>query len=170
MAGVMDAFSMAVSIGLQYGVPLETFIDKFTNLRFEPSGLTDDPDIRMSASIMDYVFRRIALDHMPFEARDAYKIYSAEERKFALDNDGVYQEVPTVTQDEVVGHDVEEIEQVPATVTPVHADLIASRAAAANEVGELCSNCGHPTRPAGACRILVRNAARLRAVRSCTRR
>src|SRR5262245_53053726 len=58
LAGVMDAFSIAVSVGLQYGVPLETFVEKFTNLRFEPAGLTDAPDVRMAQSIMDYVFRR----------------------------------------------------------------------------------------------------------------
>ena len=49
----MDSFAIAVSIGLQYGVPLETFVEKFTNLRFEPAGPTDDPDIRMAQSIMD---------------------------------------------------------------------------------------------------------------------
>ncbi len=65
LAGVMDAFSIAVSIGLQYGVPLETYVSKFTNLRFEPAGLTDDPDVRMSQSIMDYIFRRLALDYLP---------------------------------------------------------------------------------------------------------
>ncbi len=69
LAGVMDAFSIAVSIGLQYGVPLETYVSKFTNLRFEPAGLTDDPDVRMSQSIMDYIFRRLALDYMSFEDR-----------------------------------------------------------------------------------------------------
>jgi ribonucleoside-diphosphate reductase alpha chain len=68
LAGVMDAFSIAVSIGLQYGVPLETFVEKFTNLRFEPAGMTDDPDIRMAQSMMDYIFRRLALDYLPFEA------------------------------------------------------------------------------------------------------
>ena len=67
LAGVMDAFSIAVSIGLQYGVPLETYVSKFTNLRFEPAGLTDDPDVRMAQSIMDYIFRRLALDYLPFE-------------------------------------------------------------------------------------------------------
>src|SRR5262249_50236465 len=46
LAGVMDAFSVAISIGLQYGVPLETYVSKFTNMRFEPAGMTDDPDIR----------------------------------------------------------------------------------------------------------------------------
>ena len=69
LAGVMDAFSIAVSIALQYGVPLETFVQKFTNLKFEPAGLTDDPDIRMAQSIMDYIFRRLALDYLSFEER-----------------------------------------------------------------------------------------------------
>ena len=67
LAGVMDAFSIAVSIGLQYGVPLETYVSKFTNLRFEPAGMTDDPDVRMSQSIMDYIFRRLALDYLSFD-------------------------------------------------------------------------------------------------------
>ena len=69
LAGVMDAFSIAISIGLQYGVPLETYVAKFTNMRFEPAGMTDDPDIRMATSVMDYIFRRLALDFLPL--RDA---------------------------------------------------------------------------------------------------
>ncbi len=85
LAGVMDAFSIAVSIGLQYGVPLETYVSKFTNLRFEPAGLTDDPDVRMSQSIMDYIFRRLALDYMSFEQRSAMGIYSADERRRHLE-------------------------------------------------------------------------------------
>ncbi|PWN01305.1 vitamin B12-dependent ribonucleotide reductase [Nocardioides silvaticus] len=85
LAGVMDAFSIAVSIGLQYGVPLETYVSKFTNLRFEPAGLTDDPDVRMSQSIMDYIFRRLALDYLTFEERSMLGIYSAEERQRHLE-------------------------------------------------------------------------------------
>jgi ribonucleotide reductase alpha subunit len=85
LAGVMDAFSMAISISLQYGVPLETYVRKFTNMKFEPAGLTDDPDIRMSQSIMDYIFRRLALDHLPFEKRAELGIYTAEERKRQLE-------------------------------------------------------------------------------------
>ena len=77
LAGVMDAFSIAVSIGLQYGVPLETFVQKFTNLKFEPAGLTDDPDIRMAQSIMDYIFRRLALDYLSFDERSELGIYTA---------------------------------------------------------------------------------------------
>src|ERR671938_247158 len=80
LAGVMDAFSVAISIGLQYGVPLETFVTKFTNMRFEPAGMTDDPDIRMAASVMDYIFRRLALDFLPYERRSGLGIFTAGER------------------------------------------------------------------------------------------
>ena len=85
LAGVMDAFSIAVSIGLQYGVPLETFVEKFTNLRFEPAGLTDDPDVRMAQSIMDYVFRRLALDYLDFDTRSFMGIHTAAERARQLE-------------------------------------------------------------------------------------
>jgi ribonucleoside-diphosphate reductase alpha chain len=102
LAGVMDAFSIAVSVGLQYGVPLETYVEKFTNLRFEPAGLTDDPDVRMSASIMDYIFRRLALDHLTFEDRSALGIYSAAERARELET-GSY-----LPEDDQHGEGVEE--------------------------------------------------------------
>src|SRR4026208_548091 len=90
----MDAFSIATSVGLQYGVPLETFVEKFTNLRFEPAGMTDDPDVRMAPSIMDYVFRRLALAHMDFEPRSFMGIHTAEERARQLET-GSY-ELPSV--------------------------------------------------------------------------
>ncbi|MDO5683422.1 MAG: vitamin B12-dependent ribonucleotide reductase, partial [Propionibacteriaceae bacterium] len=80
LSGVMDAFSIAVSIALQYGVPLETYVQKFTNMKFEPAGMTDDPDIRMAQSIIDYVFRRLALDYLSFEGRSELGIYTAQER------------------------------------------------------------------------------------------
>src|SRR5262245_42748425 len=84
LAGVMDAFSIAISIALQYGVPLDTYVQKFTNMRFEPAGMTDDPDIRMAQSVLDYIFRRLALDYLPFETRSSLGIYTAAERTRAL--------------------------------------------------------------------------------------
>jgi ribonucleoside-diphosphate reductase alpha chain len=84
LAGVMDAFSMAISISLQYGVPLEKWVEKFTNMRFEPAGVTDDPDIRIASSVMDYVFRRLALDHLSYETRSELGILSASERAAQL--------------------------------------------------------------------------------------
>jgi len=77
---VMDAFSMAISVGLQYGIPLDSYVAKFTNMRFEPAGLTDDPDIRLASSVMDYIFRRLALDHLPHDVRAELGILSAPER------------------------------------------------------------------------------------------
>ncbi|MBQ0824960.1 vitamin B12-dependent ribonucleotide reductase [Streptomyces tagetis] len=91
LAGMMDAFSIAVSVGLQYGVPLETYVSKFTNMRFEPAGMTDDPDVRMAQSIVDYIFRRLALDFLPFETRSALGIHSAEERQRHLET-GSYEQ------------------------------------------------------------------------------
>ncbi|HUD37834.1 MAG TPA: vitamin B12-dependent ribonucleotide reductase [Streptosporangiaceae bacterium] len=86
LAGVMDAFSIAISVGLQYGIPLETWVSKFTNMRFEPAGITDDPDIRMVSSVMDYIFRRLALDHLPYDRRAELGILSVAERTAALDS------------------------------------------------------------------------------------
>ena len=100
LAGVMDAFSIAVSIGLQYGVPLETFVEKFTNLRFEPAGLTDDPDVRMAQSIMDYVFRRLALDYLDFETRSYIGIHTADERARQLET-GSYAPSESESDEEV---------------------------------------------------------------------
>ncbi len=108
LAGMMDAFSIAVSIALQYGVPLETYVQKFTNMRFEPAGMTDDPDIRMAASIVDYIFRRLALDHLPYDTRAALGIHTAEERTRELET-GSYLPEPEV--------DVEALAQS-APVTP----------------------------------------------------
>jgi ribonucleoside-diphosphate reductase alpha chain len=84
LAGVMDAFSIAISVGLQYGIPLESYVAKFTNMRFEPAGITDDPDIRIASSVMDYIFRRLALDHLPYDQRAEIGILSASERAAQL--------------------------------------------------------------------------------------
>src|SRR3954452_16773121 len=80
LAGVMDAFSMSISVGLQYGIPLEFYVSKFSNLRFEPAGMTDDPDVRIATSVLDYLFRRLALDHLPYDKRAQLGIFSADER------------------------------------------------------------------------------------------
>src|SRR5439155_13622267 len=100
LAGVMDAFSIAISVALQHGVPLETYVSKFTNMRFEPAGLTDDPDIRMAQSIVDYIFRRLALDYLPFETRAALGIYTADERARQLET-GSYAPVEEVTEEDL---------------------------------------------------------------------
>jgi ribonucleoside-diphosphate reductase alpha chain len=80
LAGIMDAFAISVSHGLQYGVPLQAFVKAFTNMRFEPAGMTEDPDIRFASSLIDYIFRRIAVDYLPLEERMEFGILSVGER------------------------------------------------------------------------------------------
>jgi ribonucleoside-diphosphate reductase alpha chain len=80
LSGVMDAFAIAVSMGLQYGVPLEVYVAKFSNMIFEPNGITDDPDIRITQSLADYIARRLAIDYLDVESRQALGIKTTAER------------------------------------------------------------------------------------------
>jgi ribonucleoside-diphosphate reductase alpha chain len=167
LAGVMDAFSIAISIALQYGVPLETYVQKFTNMRFEPAGLTDDPDIRMAQSVLDYIFRRLALDYLDFDTRSALGIYTAEERTRALDTgsyapiedesdeadlEALAQSVPVETAsapelaDEVVAETAIEAPKSVHSSTELLESIIGTSADA-----PLCMNCGTKMRPAGSC-------------------
>ena len=92
LAGVMDAFSIAVSIGLQYGVPLETYVSKFTNLRFEPAGLTDDPDVRMASRSWTTSSAAWPSTTSPSSSAPGLGIYSAEERQRYLET-GSYEPI-----------------------------------------------------------------------------
>jgi ribonucleoside-diphosphate reductase alpha chain len=168
LAGVMDAFSIAISIALQYGVPLETYVQKFANMRFEPAGLTDDPDIRMAQSVMDYIFRRLALDYLPFDERSALGIYTAAERTRQLET-GSYApveddevEFETLAQsapieappalpevdDEVVAETALEAPAGVRSSTELLESLTGSSADA-----PLCMNCGTKMRRAGSCYV-----------------
>jgi ribonucleoside-diphosphate reductase alpha chain len=80
LAGIMDSFAKSISYGLQYGVPLHAFVEAFVNTRFEPAGMTDDPDIRMASSIIDYLFRRLAVEYMTSAERAELGIFTREER------------------------------------------------------------------------------------------
>jgi ribonucleoside-diphosphate reductase alpha chain len=80
LAGIMDAFAISVSYGLQYGVPLRVYVETLTNTRFEPAGMTDDPDLRIASSILDYIFRRLAVDYLTFEERAELNILTTGER------------------------------------------------------------------------------------------
>ncbi len=168
LAGVMDAFSIAISVGLQYGIPLESYVAKFTNMRFDPAGITDDPDIRMASSVMDYIFRRLALDHLSYDQRSELGILSVQERSAVLAG-----EDPAASADEV---DPEELAQsVPVERaqpqqpqdpqperTPAAAESPASPHSSMELIeaqqgrsadAPLCLNCGTKMRPAGSCYV-----------------
>ncbi|WP_327590237.1 vitamin B12-dependent ribonucleotide reductase [Nonomuraea sp. NBC_00507] len=153
LAGVMDAFSVAISIGLQYGVPLETYMSKFVNMRFEPAGMTDDPDIRMATSVMDYIFRRLALDHLPYEERAALGIFSAAER--AAQQRG---EDPAALQETVDREALAQsapIEEKPKETRPGPAaqELTLESHQRFTADAPLCMTCGTKMRPAGSCYV-----------------
>jgi ribonucleoside-diphosphate reductase alpha chain len=145
LSGVMDAFSIAISIGLQYGVPLEAFSEKFINMKFEPSGMTNDPDIRFASSLVDYTFRRLALDYLPAETREALGIRSIAERT------------------EEVQVELAAKGDAPALPEPVELDVEAPPAPRLIEVSErpsakandapLCYSCGSKMQPAGSCYV-----------------
>ncbi|CAN2190237.1 NrdA Ribonucleotide reductase, alpha subunit [Candidatus Nanopelagicaceae bacterium] len=168
LAGVMDAFSIAVSIGLQYGVPLETFVEKFTNLRFEPAGMTDDADVRIAQSMMDYIFRRLALDYLPFEQRSAMGLYTAAERAAALDNGGEYAPIasadtpkaPAVVAAPAAVSKPVEVKPVEVKIEAAPAAPLASTIGSSSDLLEsmgiksdapLCMTCGVKMRMSGAC-------------------
>jgi ribonucleoside-diphosphate reductase alpha chain len=169
LAGVMDAFSIAISIALQYGVPLETYVSKFANMRFEPAGLTDDPDIRMAQSVMDYIFRRLALDYLDFDTRSALGIYTAQERTRQLET-GSYAPVEDDSDEDLDFESLAQSAPIEIQQTPPEVDddvVIESAAEAPTGVrsstellesltgssadAPLCMNCGTKMRPAGSC-------------------
>jgi len=160
LAGVMDAFSVAISIGLQYGVPLETYVSKFTNMRFEPAGMTDDPDIRIASSVMDYIFRRLALDFLDFDTRTELGILTAGERAAQLraeagedvDLTEMRSSAPVVkAKEEEPPARAPEITPAPRHIGSSTELLEAVQGKAAD--APLCFTCGTKMRPAGSCYV-----------------
>lgn len=162
LAGVMDAFSIALSIALQYGVPLETYVQKFTNLKFEPAGMTDDPDLRIAQSIVDYVFRRLALDYLDFDTRSELGIYTAAERARYVETGSYISEEDEAQMPESeslkndAGDTVEVDEPGPRqpSLLDAHttAELMESMTGHAVDA-PLCFTCGTKMRPSGSCYV-----------------
>ena len=169
LAGVMDAFSIAISIAVQYGVPLETYVQKFTNLKFEPAGMTDDPDLRMAQSIIDYVFKRLALDYLSFDERSELGIYTAKERAryvetgsyLSEEDEAELIESESLKNDAVDDMRFDESGPNQPTLLAVAPDLSGAHTTA--ELMErvtghavdapLCLTCGTKMRPSGSCYV-----------------
>jgi ribonucleoside-diphosphate reductase alpha chain len=81
LAGLMNSFMISVSLGLQYGVPLEVYVSKFAHMRFEPSGLTNDADIRAAKSLVDYIFRWMGKKFLDTDTQQELGILSPEVRQ-----------------------------------------------------------------------------------------
>lgn len=170
LAGVMDAFSIAMSVALQYGVPLETYVSKFMNMKFEPAGMTDDPDIRIASSLIDYVVRRLALDYMTFEQRSELGIYTADERAryvetgqyVPAEDEQEYEEPAAPVAKQQPEPEVETVKEPDAAEVAVAKDAPAQAHTTAELLeslsgstidAPLCFTCGTKMRPSGSCYI-----------------
>jgi ribonucleoside-diphosphate reductase alpha chain len=154
LAGVMDAFSMSISVGLQYGIPLEFYVSKFSNLRFEPAGMTDDPDVRIATSVLDYLFRRLALDHLPYEKRVQLGIFSADERTAQVAES--YGDTAADVDIDALRSGVDAAPPASKAVTPAPVEVGSSTELLELHLGKaadapLCMTCGTKMRPAGSC-------------------
>ncbi|MDX1620740.1 MAG: hypothetical protein R3320_07105, partial [Nitriliruptorales bacterium] len=139
LSGLLDAFAISVSLGLQYGVPLDAYVSKFMNMRFEPAGMTDDPEIRFSTSIIDYLARKIAIEYLPYEKRAALGIYTLEERTAALDEQEA-EAVPSKPTAESVASS-QELPQFAKSEAKVDVDA------------PMCFSCGVKMKRAGSCHV-----------------
>jgi ribonucleoside-diphosphate reductase alpha chain len=163
---------VAISIGLQYGVPLETFVSKFTNMRFEPAGMTDDSDIRMAASVMDYIFRRLALDFLPYDTRAELGIFTAKERaaqiqaEAAAEAAGVGVDLAGMAASAPVSAPAGAETEAPADSVPAAKEIEKQAPTSVGSSTELleivlgtsadaplCFTCGTKMRPAGSCYV-----------------
>ncbi|HEX8134224.1 MAG TPA: vitamin B12-dependent ribonucleotide reductase, partial [Actinomycetes bacterium] len=171
LSGVMDAFAIAVSVGLQYGVPLEALVSKFVNMIFEPNGMTDDKDIRIAQSLVDYLARRLAIDYLDVETRQALGIKTTAERTAEVNGTAEYAAPPPAPVEAVApttkadaGRDVTTAAgggvqgQAPAQppapaagATSAPAGGLAFTPGTAAVDAPYCSTCGVRMRPAGSC-------------------
>jgi hypothetical protein len=154
LAGIMDAFAISVSMGLQHGVPLATFVRHFTNMRFEPAGMTDDPELRFAASLVDYIFRRLAVEYMGTAERMDLGILTVSERMQPT-LPGV-EEATTVDQplmgDRPADMDLRDgpARQAPSAPTPGSAPGTKGKPAATSDA-PYCYQCGVQMQRAGSC-------------------
>jgi len=153
LAGIMDSFAKSVSYGLQYGVPLHAFVEAFINTRFEPAGMTDDPDIRMASSIIDYLFRRLAVEYMTPAERAELGIFTRAERMQPT-LPGVEETAVETAQGADMFADPKTIPSVEQLTASMAAGVFSHSDGKAAGTGAICSACGSSNmRRAGACHV-----------------
>ncbi len=149
LAGIMDAFSISISLGLQHGVPLATYVRKYVNMKFEPSGMTDDADLRIATSLVDYIFRRLALDYLAQSEREELGVLSTSER--------IQPTLPEVVEQATPSHPVSEQPTLldPAPVARVSAPAPAPAPERRDEQRDapMCYSCGDHMQRSGSCYV-----------------
>lgn len=140
LSGLMDSFAISVSHGLQYGVPLKSYVKTLMGTSFAPAGITDDKDIRTASSITDYIFKRLALDYLSFDDRLELGLANIDD----MPNDQT-----TLLENDFNSHtDQDIVEEKPAVIDELTEPMVANEAA-----GPLCYNCGNQTQRSGSCYV-----------------
>jgi ribonucleoside-diphosphate reductase alpha chain len=147
LAGIMDALAISLSHGLQYGVPLRTYVDTYTGMRFEPAGMTDDPDIRIASSIMDYLFRKLAVVYLSYEERSSLGIFTTGERTQQT-LPGVDDTTSTLGSD--VPADPPSVESADELMASLSASVV-DPTPVADPHAPICMQCGITMQRAGSC-------------------
>lgn len=158
LAGLMDAFGRSISYGLQYGVPLKAYVSGMSNTMFPPAGITDDPEVRTASSIVDYIFRRLALEYLNLDDRLELGLASIEdlEAEMAKQQVSLLEEVEMPAEKPAATTQPARTEssQVVAAETSVPARESAPVPKFSNamtEAAPLCHSCGNVTQRAGSC-------------------
>ncbi len=145
LAGIMDAFAISLSHGLQYGVPLRAFVDAFTGMRFEPAGMTDDPDLRIATSLIDYLFRRLAVEYLSVEERAELNILTTSERTQPT--------LPGVEESVIETRQGSDLPADPPTLPSVAQFAAQLTLAPSGADAPLCMQCGVAMQRAGSCYV-----------------
>ena len=145
LAGIMDAFAISLSHGLQYGVPLRAFVDAFTGMRFEPAGMTDDPDLRIATSLIDYLFRRLAVEYLSVEERAELNILTTSERTQPT--------LPGVEESVTETRQGSDLPADPPTLPSVAQFAAQLALAPSGADAPLCMQCGVAMQSAGSCYV-----------------
>ncbi len=160
LAGVMDAMGIAVSYGLQYGVPLKSYVHGLTHMSFAPSGITNDEEVRTASSIIDYLFKRLALTYLSFDDRlelGLADIDDMPDEQTSLLDESIETVAPTEEEAKVVAAATEPAPQVSLPVEePIAEPVRAStggKPAAHDQAAPMCYNCGNQTQKAGSCYV-----------------
>jgi ribonucleoside-diphosphate reductase alpha chain len=159
LAGLMDSFARSVSYGLQYGVPLKVYVKGMAHMSFAPSGITDDADIRTATSLIDYIFRRLAMTYLSFDDRLELGLASIddmpEEQTSFLEEPVTVAPAAVAPASSVATEPTPApavVSELPAVPAPAAA-VPAKKATKLDDAAPMCFNCGNQTQKAGSCYV-----------------
>jgi ribonucleoside-diphosphate reductase alpha chain len=154
ISGLMDSFAISMSHGLQYGVPLKSYVKTLMSSSFAPSGITDDGDIRTATSIVDYILRRLALDYLSFDDRLELGLASLE--------DMPQDQISLLTDDQsrdgqlIEAGELDPLEEEkPRVLAEEVVKITTTNKSKQDGAAPLCYNCGNQTQRAGSCYVCI---------------